>query len=64
MARDWVDSVHRLGPLISMIEPSNERSLRLARRLGATFERECEVLDTTGHIYRHPERARQGACAA
>jgi RimJ/RimL family protein N-acetyltransferase len=43
-----------LGPLISMIDPANSRSLALARRLGATFQRAHEEEPgRTCHIYRH-----------
>lgn len=39
---------------ISYIAPSNARSLALADRLGATFERQGEVLGIPCHVYRHP----------
>lgn len=43
-----------LGPLISQIHPDNARSIALAERLGATFERESELLGQPCLIYRHP----------
>ena len=44
-----------LGPLISMINPENARSIRLAERLGAALEREWEH-PKWGRtlIFRHP----------
>ena len=39
---------------ISYIDPANTRSIALALRLGATFEREGELLGTPCHVYRHP----------
>lgn len=39
---------------ISYIAPTNTRSLALAQRLGATFERDGDVLGVPCHIYRHP----------
>jgi RimJ/RimL family protein N-acetyltransferase len=42
------------APLISMIAPENDRSIRLATRLGATFERADPGQTRPYHIYRHP----------
>jgi RimJ/RimL family protein N-acetyltransferase len=39
---------------ISYIDPNNTRSIALAKRLGATFEREGAVMGHPCHIYRHP----------
>ncbi|MDZ4097038.1 MAG: GNAT family N-acetyltransferase [Paracoccaceae bacterium] len=44
-----------LGPLISMIDPENRRSIALAERLGARFERADPGLLKPFHVYRHPE---------
>jgi RimJ/RimL family protein N-acetyltransferase len=44
-----------LDGVISYIEPSNSRSIALAKRLGASFEREGHVIDIPCHIYRHPK---------
>jgi RimJ/RimL family protein N-acetyltransferase len=38
---------------ISLIRPDNRRSIALAERLGARFEREIEMLGATAHPYRH-----------
>lgn len=43
------------GPLISLVAPDNLRSRKLAERLGATVEREIELLDKQVLLYRHPE---------
>ena len=44
------------GPLISVIAPENDRSIRLAERLGATLERDDWVTPSGVRtvIYRHP----------
>ena len=39
--------------LVSVIHRDNEGSLRLAERLGATFEREIEVRGSPCRVYRH-----------
>lgn len=41
-------------PLISMIDPANTRSIALATRLGAQFERAEPGIAKPYHIYRHP----------
>lgn len=46
-----------LNGVISHIDAANTRSLRLAERLGATFEREDELLGKPCQIWRHPEVA-------
>ncbi|WP_294226384.1 GNAT family N-acetyltransferase [uncultured Shimia sp.] len=38
---------------ISYIAPANTRSVTLAKRLGASYERDGEVLGNACHIYRH-----------
>lgn len=42
------------NPLISMIAPDNARSITLARRLGASFERADPGKVKPFHVYRHP----------
>ena len=42
------------APLISMIAPENDRSIRLATRVGALFERADPGLTRPYHVYRHP----------
>ncbi|ARJ70773.1 GNAT family N-acetyltransferase [Paracoccus contaminans] len=44
-----------LNGVISHIDPANARSIRLAERLGATFERNAELLGKPCQIWRHPE---------
>lgn len=43
-----------LSQVISYIAPSNDRSRKLALRLGATYERDAVLLGTPCHLYRHP----------
>lgn len=45
------------GPVISLIDPANARSRRLAERLGAIVEREGVVRGKPCLIYRHPKEA-------
>ena len=45
-----------LTRLISMIDPTNDRSRALALRLGAHYEGEDPLFGQTCHIYRHPEQ--------
>lgn len=44
-----------LNGVISYIRPDNARSIRLAERLGAAFERETVFFDKPSHVYRHPK---------
>ena len=53
-ARGHAYRVLGLGPLISMLAPENSRSIALARRLGATFERADPGTVKPFHVYRHP----------
>ena len=46
-----------LNGVISYVRPDNTRSANLAKRLGATFEREGTLMGTPCHIYRHPKDA-------
>ncbi|MDU8927578.1 GNAT family N-acetyltransferase [Alisedimentitalea sp. MJ-SS2] len=43
-----------LDGVISYINPANTRSLRLAKRLEATYERATELLGTPCQVHRHP----------
>jgi RimJ/RimL family protein N-acetyltransferase len=43
-----------LNGVISYIDPVNLRSIALAKRLGATFERKGSLLGEEADIYRHP----------
>lgn len=46
-----------LDGVISYVAPGNARSIALAERLGATVERERELLGATCRVYRHPKQA-------
>ncbi|OZA08106.1 MAG: hypothetical protein B7Y02_12965 [Rhodobacterales bacterium 17-64-5] len=52
--RTYAAETLRLPPLFSFIEPGNRRSLALARRLGATAERDVTVDGVSLTVYRHP----------
>lgn len=55
-ARDHAQNQMGLGPLVSLIDPENTASCRLAERMGAVVERQDFIL--RGHsclIYRHPK---------
>lgn len=52
--RDHMQVRLGMGPLISMIDAENSRSLSLVRRLGAKLERAFEEGGRLIHIYRHP----------
>lgn len=54
-ARRHAQTMMGLGPLVSMIDPENTRSLALANRLGARFERMGEVEGHTCQIWCHPK---------
>ncbi len=53
-ARNWAFYAHRLGPLVSYVHAENTRSVRVAERLGATYERDCLLLGTPAQVWRHP----------
>lgn len=53
-ARAYAATHQGLDRVISYIHAENIRSLRLAHRLGAHFERETDLLGTRCRIYRHP----------
>jgi ribosomal-protein-alanine N-acetyltransferase len=38
---------------ISLIDQANTASIKLAKRLGAKLERDCQVMGSAGSIYRH-----------
>ena len=56
-ARDHAYRVMGLPPMISLIDPENTRSLRLAERMGATVESEGDFMGHACLIYRHPQVA-------
>lgn len=45
-----------LDGVISYIDPRNARSIKLAERLGASFERETVFFDKPCRVYRHPKQ--------
>ncbi len=55
-ARDHGARHFGLDGVISYIAPTNTRSIRLAERLGASFERAGELLGHQCHVYRHPKQ--------
>ncbi|MCX8508754.1 MAG: GNAT family N-acetyltransferase [Rhodobacteraceae bacterium] len=54
-AREHAYGELNMGPLISMIAPANVRSIALAERLGARFERADPGRVKPFHVYRHPK---------
>lgn len=55
VARMWAYEGLGFTTLTSNIVPSNTRSIALAKRLGATFEREYDNVQMgLDHLYRHP----------
>jgi RimJ/RimL family protein N-acetyltransferase len=55
-AREQGVRAYGLDSVISYIDPRNARSIKLAERLGAAFERETVFFDKPCHIYRHPKQ--------
>ncbi|MCZ4352587.1 GNAT family N-acetyltransferase [Roseovarius aestuarii] len=53
-ARDYAARHQGLDRVISYIHAQNVRSVRLAHRLGAAFERDVTLLGHPCQIYRHP----------
>lgn len=54
-ARDFAYQELGATTLVSYIDPDNIPSIRLAERMGATFDRTIELLDFGLHcVYRHP----------
>lgn len=51
--RDWARTVGRLNTLVSYVDPQNDRSRRLAERLGATLDGTAPRPDPTDLVYRH-----------
>lgn len=45
-----------LDGVISYIDPANTRSMALAERLGARFERDSELLGKPCQVWRHPKQ--------
>ena len=51
--RDWARTVRRLNTLVSYVDPQNDRSRRLAERLGATLDGTAPRPDPADLVYRH-----------
>ncbi|MFT4742717.1 MAG: RimJ/RimL family protein N-acetyltransferase [Yoonia sp.] len=51
--RQWAGETLGLGPLVSIISPTNTRSIALAKRLGAVSERETTHDNEPAIIFRH-----------
>ncbi|MDH7798331.1 MULTISPECIES: GNAT family N-acetyltransferase [unclassified Beijerinckia] len=51
--RDWARQERQLSTLVSYIDPQNERSRRLAERLGATLDEQAPKLDPIDLVYRY-----------
>ena len=58
-ARDYACIHQGLCGLVSLIQPSNSTSIRLAEKLGAAYEGDKDVFGIPCHVYRHqsPEAA-------
>ena len=54
MAREYSAKHFGLDRVMSYIDPQNQRSMRLATRLGAVFEKDVEVRGTPAQMWRHP----------
>ncbi|MFY0679667.1 MAG: GNAT family N-acetyltransferase [Thalassovita sp.] len=54
-ARTYAAKTWGIAAPISYIDPANTRSIALATRLGAVFERDGVVVGHPVHVYRHPK---------
>ena len=54
-AREYGAKHFKLDAPISYIAADNTRSIKLAEKLGATFERDGELMGKTCLVYRHPK---------
>jgi RimJ/RimL family protein N-acetyltransferase len=52
--RGWAYGALGLGTLVSYIAPANARSIRLARRLGASLDAAAPGIDPGDLVFRHP----------
>ncbi len=50
---EWGEKIRHLETLVSYIDPDNERSVRLAERLGATIDAHARRPDPSDLVYRH-----------
>ena len=53
-ARDYAAHQFGIDTAISLIAPDNTRSMALAKRMGATYEKDTVVMDYPCQIWRHP----------
>ena len=51
--RSWILNVGHIETLVSHVDPDNERSSRLAERLGATLDANAQRPDPSDLVYRH-----------
>ena len=51
----WANSHLGLPPLMSFVHPDNQPSIGVAKRLGATFERETTLRDDPRLVFRHAD---------
>lgn len=55
--RDWAFENRSFKSLVSYIDPENQRSIRLAERLGAKLDLSAEPQDPTDLVYRHRDQS-------
>ena len=53
-ARAYAAAHFGMPQLMSYLAPANARSIAMAKRLGATYEREHQLHGKLCHVYRHP----------
>lgn len=53
-ARAYAAAHFGMPQLMSYLAPANTRSVAMAKRLGATYEREHQLHGKLCHVYRHP----------
>lgn len=51
--REWARKVKRLKTLVSYVDPQNDRSCKLAKRLGAVLDVNAPRQDPTDLVFRH-----------
>jgi RimJ/RimL family protein N-acetyltransferase len=51
--RDWARDMRKLSTLVSYVDPANDRSRRLAERLGAVLDPDAPRQDPSDLVYRH-----------
>ncbi len=51
--RDWARDVRKLSTLVSYVDPANDRSRRLAERLGGLLDPDAPRKDPADLVYRH-----------